>query len=309
MEPNYASAVILNNAVKAYNLISSKKDISISMEEFVANFDAVSKELYLLYGLSNVHSNNVEFVNDTLVLGKGLAKSNLLNNIVELPNENENQFGFRISEILGTNTEISDCYVFAALYLTCDGSVVETKFSLGKSVNDQDGDVFILSKDIDIEDAKNIALFSTDIIYPEPPGSMQNTLLYKFILDVNLYDGIDKNSRVFFTVIDERKPRSFFSLSDERAASIITPAMFRLVENFDYMKTIHYNSLSQVISDWIELDSWSPSFAHYWYDADPALPTELRNFIRDEIQYDLSWHLGPTGLSSSQIVGSHGLVV
>lgn len=309
MEPNYASAVILNNAVKSYNHISSKKDISVSMEEYVANFDAVSKDLYLLYGLSNINSNNVEFVNDTLVLGKGLAKSNLLNNIVELPSDSENQFGFRISEILGTNTQISDCYVFAALYLTCNGSVIETKFSLGKSVNDQDGDVFILSKDIDIEDVKNIASYSTDIIYPEPTGSLQNTILYKFILDVKLYDGIDKNSRVFFTVIDERKPRSFFSLSDEKAASIITPAMFRLVESFEYMKTVYYNSLFQIITDWVELDSWSTSFAHHWYDVDPGLPTELRNFIRDEIQYDLSWHLEPTGLSSSQTVGSHGLVV
>lgn len=43
MYPNYASAVILNNAVKAYNLLNSKRDIVVSMEEFAANFDSVSK--------------------------------------------------------------------------------------------------------------------------------------------------------------------------------------------------------------------------------------------------------------------------
>jgi hypothetical protein len=308
MEPNYASAVILNNAVKAYNIINSKRDIVISMEEFAANFDAVSKNLYLLYGLSNIHSNNYSYVNDTLVFGKGLAKSNLINNIVELPSANDKQFGYRISEILGSNTEISNCYVFAALYLTCDGSTINTEFSLGKSVSDEEGDVFILSRDINIDDAMNIAIYSTDIIYPEPTGATQSTLLFKFIVDVELYDGIDKNSRAFFTVLDERKPRSFYSISDERASSIITPAMFALMDSFDYMNTIHYNSLTQVITDWIELDSWSPSFAHYWYDADPALPTELKNFIRDEIQYDLTWQITPTGLSSLQAVGSHGLV-
>lgn len=309
MEPNYASAVILNNAVKAYNHLISKRDISISMKEFVGNFDSVTKDLYLLYGLSNIHSNDSAFVNDTIVFGKGLIKSNLLNNIVELPSTNDKQFGFRITEILGANTQISNCYVFAAMYLTCDGSSAQTQFSLGKSANDEEGDVFILSKDIDIEEIKNIALYSTDIVYPEPSGSTQSTLLFKFILDVELYDGVDKNSRVFITVLDERKPRSFFSLSDEKASSIILPAMFRLTDNFDYMKTTFYNSLTQVVTDWIELDSWSPSFAHNWYDADPALPTELKNFIRDEIQYDLSWHLTHAGLISMQKLGSHGLVI
>lgn len=309
MQPNYASAIILNNAVKAYNLLVSIEDLTISMKEFVANFDAVTKDLYLLYGLSNIRSNNIEFVNDTLVFGKGLAKSNLLNNIVELPNTNDNQFGYRISQILGSNTDISDCYIFAALYLTCDGTTIDTEFVLGKSKNDESGEVFILSKDLDINEVKNLAIYSSDIIYPEPNGVSQSTLLYKLILDVDLYDGIDKNSRVFITVLDERKPRSFYALSDERAASIITPEMFRFVDNFNYMKRVVYDSLSQVILDWIELDSWSPSFSHYWYAANPALPEELKDFIRDEVGYDLSWHLQPTGLSSAQILGSHGLVV
>lgn len=308
MYPNYASAVILNNAVKAYNLINSKRDIVVSMEEFAANFDSVSKSLYLLYGLSNVHSNNYNFVNDTLVFGKGLVKSNLLNNIVELPSANEKQFGYRISEILNTTVDISNCYIFAALYLKCDGSTITTEFSLGKSAYDEEGDVFILSKDISIEDAINIALYSTDIIYPAPAGAVQSTLLFKFVIDIELYDGIDKNSRAFFTVLDERKPRSFYSISDEKASSIITPAMFSFMDSFNYMNTIHYNSLTQVITDWIELDSWTPSFSHYWYSANPALPTELKIFIRDEMQYDLSWNITPTGLSSLQTVGSHGLV-
>ena len=71
MVPNYASALILNNIVKAYNLSKSYADSSISLKEFAANYDDVEKDLYLLYGLSPIKSNSEEFVQDILVLGKG----------------------------------------------------------------------------------------------------------------------------------------------------------------------------------------------------------------------------------------------
>lgn len=307
MQPNYASAVILNNAVKAYNILESKQDISVSMEEFAANFDSVQKDIYLLYGLKNISPNNSEFVNSILVFGKGLVKSNLLNNIVELPSTTTNQTGYRLTEILGNNTDISNCYVFAALYAICDGANISLEISLGKSALDKNGDVFIISNDIDLDSAKDIAYYSTDIVYPT--NAQQSVLLYKFIINVETYDGIDKNSRAFITIIDERKPRSFYSISDDKASSVMTPAMFKFADYYEYMRDIQYNSLTQVINDWINLDSWSPSFAHYWYAANPSLPAELKDFILYEIGYDLSWHITPGSLGSKQIMGAHGLVV
>jgi hypothetical protein len=46
------------------------------LKEFTANYDDVEKDLYLLYGLSPIKSNSEDFVQDILVLGKGLSKSN-----------------------------------------------------------------------------------------------------------------------------------------------------------------------------------------------------------------------------------------
>lgn len=306
MVPNYASAIILDNAVKAYNHSKSYLDASISLKEYAANFDAVSKDLYLLYGLSTVKPNNENFVQDIFVLGKGLSKSNLLNNIVELPSDQDNQFGFTITEILGSNTNIANCYVFAAVYLTATNSGIDVQFSLGKSVDDETGEVFILGKDVDIDTAKNILQFNNQIVFPQPDNTDQYTLLYKVILDISLYDGTEKNSRASIVVLDERKPRSFYSISEENASAIITPSMFIFNTNHNFMLETQFNSLSQIVNDWVNLDSWDPDFATYWYNSEIPLPNDLKNFIIS-IGIDISYHIESTGIATKQAFGTPGL--
>jgi hypothetical protein len=303
MVPNYASALILNNIVKAYNLSKSYSDSPISLKEFAANYDDVEKDLYLLYGLSPIKSNNEEFVQDILVLGKGLSKSNLLNNIVELPSAQNNQFGFQISEILGNNTDIADCYIFAAAYLTATTSGIDVKFSLGKSVDNKTGEVFILGRDVDLETAKNILQYNNQIVFPQPNNTDQYTLLFKMILDISIYDGTEKNSRVLISILDERKPRSFYSVSEENAAAIITPAMFSFDKKYNFMVSTQFNALSQIVNDWVNLDSWDPDFATYWYNSQKPLPTDLKDFIIS-IGIDISYHIESTGIATKQVFGT-----
>lgn len=306
MVPNYASALILNNIVKAYNLSKSYADSSISLKEFAANYDDVEKDLYLLYGLSPIKSNSEEFVQNILVLGKGLSKSNLLNNIVELPSTQGNQFGFQISEILGNNTDIADCYIFAAAYLSATTSGIDVKFSLGKSVENETGEVFILGRDVDLETAKNILQYNDQIVFPKPSNTDQYTLLFKMIIDISVYDGTEKNSRASILILDERKPRSFYSVSEENAAAIITPAMFSFEKKYNFMVSTQFDAISQVVNDWVNLDSWSPDFATYWYNSEQSLPADLKDFIIS-IGIDISYHINSIGIVTKQAFGTPGL--
>jgi hypothetical protein len=112
---------------------------------------------------------------------------------------------------LSTNTEISDCYVFGAIYLTTSGSGENIEISLAKFASNVAGINVILSKDISIEEAQDILLNSTDIVFPEPTGSANTSvMLYKFIVDVDVYKDIFREDRATINLLDVRKPRGYF---------------------------------------------------------------------------------------------------
>jgi hypothetical protein len=303
MTPNYASAIMLNNLIKAYNVAVNSSEYSQSALEYclaVNNADS----LKLNYGLSNIDPSKPEMMKNILVFGKGLSYNSEVR--VELPNTTDNQFGFSASDILDNLTEISDCYVLGAAWLTSDDNI---EFSLCKSKLSLTGETCIYSKDLSFEDIENILRFSTDIVFPYPTGnSTSSVMLFKFILDVEKYVNEYKKDRVFIFVRDERKPRGYFGLPDEILYTKIVPRIIQANQDVSNLESDLLSNIKTLVQKWIDLDGWDPDFQTYWETTSPELPKELRDFISEEIGIDVIFQFQPSTIISQQNLGTHQLV-
>ena len=282
MSPNYASSVILDNLVFALNETQSAIDFSLSNKEYALAYNSVERNIQLLFGLTSIKSNNQSFIQDIVVFGKGLDSNINSNSYVLLPSSG-NQIGFNITEILSEIDLASNCYILGAAYLTTSETEESIQFSLGKSKDDPNGSVFIISKDIDLDTMKNILLFDDYIIFPEPTANSEDSvLLYKFIIDVDNYDSTIQNSRILMYVSDYRKTRGLFGFTDENLSLIVTSNIILNDKNINSLYNLQKSLIKDIVTKWINLP-WSPGFIEYWQTSEKAMPSYLRNFIYNEI--------------------------
>jgi hypothetical protein len=283
MIPNYASAVILNNLILAYNQTLSTTPVSRSIVNYCLANNAEAS-LNLNYGLSIVNPNNSNHMNDMIVFGKGLCTTDLSTSLVEVPNANLNQFGFTLSDILDFSDEISNCYILGAAYLTSRNTGVTVEFSLAKPSANSAGENIIFSKDISLDYVKDILKYSTEIVFPEPTANPNYSfLLCKFIIDVEKFvDDYNKN-RAFIKIIDERMPSGYFGLAEEKLYTTMIMNILQADTDINNTANVELNNIKQIVNTWVNLDSWSPSFVGYWVTADPAMPTELKDFIENQL--------------------------
>ena len=282
MSPNYASSVILDNLVFALNETQSTIDFSLSNKEYALAYNSVERNIQLLFGLTSIKSNNQSFIQDIVVFGKGLDSNINSNSYVLLPSSG-NQIGFNITEILSEIDLASNCYILGAAYLTTSETEESIQFSLGKSKDDPNGSVFIISKDIDLDTMKNILLFDDYIIFPEPTANSEDSvLLYKFIIDVDNYDSTIQNSRILMYVSDYRKTRGLFGFTDENLSLIVTSNIILNDKNINSLYNLQKSLIKDIVNKWINLP-WSPGVIEYWQTSEKAMPSYLRNFIYNEI--------------------------
>ena len=282
MSPNYASAVILDNLVYALNETQSTIDFSLSNKEYALAYNSLERNVQLLFGLTSIKSNNKSFIQDILVFGKGLDSNINSNNYVLIPTSGE-QFGFNITEILSEIDLVSDCYILGAAYLTTSESGESVQISLGKSKEDVNGSVFVISKDIDLDTMKKIMIYDDYIVFPEPTANVENSvLLYKFIIDVDTYDSTIQNSRIFMYVSDYRKTRGLFGFTDENLSLIVTSNIILNDKDINSLYVLQKSLIKDIVIKWINLP-WSPGFIEYWQTSEREMPPYLKQFIYNEI--------------------------
>jgi hypothetical protein len=85
MSMNYASAEIMNNLVVALDKSYSSIDYALSSQEYALSYNTLERNLQLLYGLSSLQSSGISMIEETLVFGKGLIKSQTSANNLQLP--------------------------------------------------------------------------------------------------------------------------------------------------------------------------------------------------------------------------------
>ena len=284
MAMNYASAVSMNNLIAALDKTQKTLDYALSMQEYALNYNNVERNLQLLYGLSNIKTQNKNNVLDILCFGKGLVKTTLSTNNVEFPTNNE--IGYTVNQILGNLDTMSDGYIFGKIFLTSDTvDGQELVFSIARPINDPSGYPLIVSKDIDIETAEEIMLNSTELSFTTTKD--YEIELYKFIADVNYYDQTIKNSRVFFKILDFRQPRGYFGYSEENLSKIVISSIIRnyalISEQYNTQKNLTY----EIITSWVASSDWSPDFASYWKSSSQPLPSRLLSYLSSELSINI----------------------
>ena len=133
MAMNYASAITMNNLVLALDQTASTVDMALASQEYALSYNTAERNLQLLYGISAIKSQNYNMILDVLSFGKGLVKTALSTNNVELPAGNEQ--GYTVQEVLGNIDTMSDSYIFGKIFLTSDSvDGEELVFSLAKPI-------------------------------------------------------------------------------------------------------------------------------------------------------------------------------
>jgi len=284
MAMNYASAVSMNNLVTALDKTQKTLDYALSMQEYALNYNTVERNLQLLYGLSNIKTQNYNNVLDILCFGKGLIKTTLSTNNVEFPTDNE--IGFTVSQVLGNLDSMSDGYVFGKIFLTSDAvDGQELIFSIARPISNPSGYPLIISKDIDIKTAEEIISNSAELSFTTTKD--YEVELYKFIADVNYYDQTIKNSRVFFKLLDNRLPRGYFGYSEENLSKIVISSIIRnyvsISEQYNTQKSLTF----EIITSWVASSDWSPDFASYWRSNPQPLPSRLLSYLSSELSINI----------------------
>ena len=282
MSMNYASAEIMNNLVLALSKTEETVDYALSIQENALSYNSADRNLQLLYGLSSIKSASFSMIDEILVFGKGLVKTILETSNIELPSAS-NESGYSITDIFGGIDKMSDGYVIGAIYLTSDaGDNEEIVFSLARPSAEPNGVPIIFSKDVNLETMKELVLYTNELTYPNP-NKDYFIEIYKFVADVTYYDQTVKNSRAFFTLIDERKPRGYFGYSDEKLSKIIVP---QVISNYGIISELYNtqkNLVKQIINSWAGSSAWNPSFVDYWNNSSKSLPADLENFLDNEL--------------------------
>lgn len=286
MSMNYASAEIMNNLVVALDKSYSCMDYALSAQEYALSYNTVERNLQLLYGLSNLQSSGISMIEETLVFGKGLIKSQTSTSNLQLP-LSAKELGFKVTDILGSINESSNAYAFGVIYLTSDAvDGEELVFSLARPSSAPNGDAFLISKDVSLEDAENIITTSLDFVYPTPAKDYYLEI-YKFIADIEIYDQTIKNSRVFFKILDERKPRGYFGYSEEKISKIMIPQIIRNYQSIQELYNIQKIYVRKILDSWVGSNDWSPDFVTFWRNSDKTLPTPLLNYLQNEMSINI----------------------
>ena len=284
MAMNYASAITMNNLVLALDQTFLTIDMALASQENALSVNSVERNLQLLYGLSNIKSQNYNMVLDILSFGKGLVKTTLSTTNIELPTGNEQ--GYTIQEILGNLDTMSDGYVFGKVFLTSDNTDgEELVFSLARPSSEPNGSPLIINKDIDIETAEEIIRTSNELSFTT--NKDYSIEIYKFIADVSYYDQTIKNSRVFFKLIDERKPRGYFGYTEENISKILVSSIIRNYSLISEQYNTQKNLTKEIISNWVGSSSWEPDFASYWENSSQILPSRLLSYLSSELSINI----------------------
>ena len=279
MSPNYYSAVLLDNIVSSLSILEESLDYSLSLKEHSAGTDLSPYDLEIGYGFSSIKTNKSANLLKILSIGKGLSKTSSGLSYIPL---SADETGFTIQDIISFSNTYKNCYLFGSVFLTLNGSNTIITTSLSKPALDPSGSVpLIICKDIELQDAIDMVSLSSEI--STTSGYATDLELFKFVFDIDYYDGDSKTARLGLYLIDNRKTRGVLPYADEDLSfSFISTLNQNYINNQRiYNKT--KSNIKLIVNDWVSLSSWDPSFVGYWTTPGNTLPTNLKNFLQNEL--------------------------
>jgi hypothetical protein len=279
MSPNYYSAVLLDNIVSSLSILEESLDYSLSLKEHSAGADSSSYDLEIGYGFSSIKTNKSANLLKILSIGKGLSKTASGLSYIPL---SADETGFTIQDIISFSNTYKNCYLFGSVFLVLNGSSTIITTSLSKPALDPSSSVpLIICKDIELQDAIDMISLSSEI--STTSGYATDLELFKFVFDIDYYDGDSKTARLGLYLIDNRKTRGVLPYADEDLSfSFISTLNQNYINNqriYDKTKS----NIKLIVNDWVSLSSWDPSFVEYWTTPGNTLPANLKNFLQNEL--------------------------
>ncbi len=273
ISPNIASAFILNELIKSYNSAYTTLDMALSNQEYAISYNEVERNLQLLHGLTYLYSNSSNDMSKIITFGKGLFQ-----NLTSYNTDSVLTTEFSIIDLLGTNTDIQNCYAFGAFYLSDNDEIVNV---LGIPANSTRVEPLIISNDISLDEAIDLLKNNEVLYFPAPTSN--SVILYKYVISIDFYDGVLRNTRALMYLVDYRKPRGYFGFTDEKVSQSFTK---NIINNKTYIYQLFstlQNNVETIVRSWINLDSWDPSFVDYWENSTTPMPDELKTYINNEL--------------------------
>lgn len=284
MDVNGYSAYMMDLLVKRINEYKDVLDYNVALKEYAISTLSETRNLSLGYGCANIEQTLSANLNKTLVIGKGYVSGNNGTNYSVV---NTTELGLDLFAQLNNGANYYNCYAFGNVYLTSYLDTVRVfniSSNLSRGGTSNTGDPLLISKDISLNDALNLHVPSA----PTPTNTgpyteFYNIPLFKFILDIDEYNGDILTSTYKVYIKDIRKQRGVFGFSEEDLAFKITPSIIRAesltLEQYNKL----YEDIKNIVREWVLLPDWNPTFSQYWQTSTYALPDDLRNFIINDL--------------------------
>ncbi|MEY4332100.1 MAG: hypothetical protein RLZZ196_838 [Bacteroidota bacterium] len=274
------TASIINDLIISLDLLKQGKDEYFSLEEFALGQPLLKRDIDLCYGYAKVPATTNTLAAFEAVIGKGLARITTDDVEAKLAKPSVAFTGINFTDQLPADTKYQNVYAFANVFISrTDGGVVNSpEASILKGENT--GTPIFMLKDLDIDTL--LAMSNNDEI-PDAEGPADPYIkIFNVIIEINYYDPNDSSTKdVIIHFIDKRKPRGWGGFAEEFMGVYLTPYIIN--KNTDYNKI--YKSIDQniynLVSNWINLRFWDPSFIDFWQNPinNDLMPLRLKQYL------------------------------
>lgn len=272
------TANLLNELILNLDRLIIGEDIFLGLEEFSLGLPEANRNLDLCWGYANVEPSTASLASHEVTIGKGVTR----NSTGDL---DEVQFDFTsidLTTLLPSSLTLSKIYAFGSVFMSPNATVGNPPDLEARLVKGTSGGVnLFMTNDLNLETILNM-IETEEVPSAEKPES--NSLeIYKFLLNIKYYNSLSpelKDVDVYF--FDKRIPRGWGGFADEFMAANITSYLVYKKEDYtSYLDTIQ-QSVYNIVKNWINLRSWSPSFLDYWTINSADMPERLRDYLELE---------------------------
>ncbi len=305
--PNKNTAILLDSVISSLDLLPNGLDIIRAIEEFALGTPLDARALDVCWGLTPIitpqNTGDVGIVGvptdygnlgGEIILSRGMVR---LNNILQTQisetaiypsNLLEGYLDTVLSQNMAlTSATIQDSYAFGSIFLT--SGLTLTANLAGLAAN-RTGQPILMVKDIDSDEVKKW-LHNNDT--PQTAFATSSILeLVRFVLDINYFSRISGSPNITVRdlkaiVVDLRRPRGWGGYCEEVLASNLVSPLIAQYQNTKVSVEESKSALLNLVTAWVSLAGWDPTFIDYWQTDGNDMPDNLKNYLLEKLGIDL----------------------
>jgi len=278
------TANLINDVLVAFDLLLQGKDEYLSLEEFALGQPTRNREIDLCYGYAKVPATTSSLAIHEAVIGKGITRITTNDVTAKLTRANNSFTGIDFTDLLPVGIKYQNVYAFANVFIsqTIGGLYDNNTATISTSIlkGENTGTPIFMLKDLDID---SLLIMSNNDEIPDAEGPEDPYIkLFNVIMEINYFDPDDSSSKdVILHFVDKRKPRGWGGFAEEFMGVYLTPYIIN--KNTDYNKIYKLidQSIYNLVSNWINLRFWDPSFIDFWEDPanNDLMPAKLKEYL------------------------------